>query len=198
MGWIWTDDDAGAGDTKAHSSFSSSGDASDFRISSSSSDDLCSTRKVVKTQCRSEEVEPGKFLRKCQKTEEIFKDCVGRPTELMQSNKEYTEEDVTGQMGKGSLSLDHAEDFNFPGLSRDIEALARSFLGTFDRVFDAAEEMKNGFFTVFGTPHIYDSDSSSAAKRESIPIDEYHPKEVLPESSKSDGDVDLSGLARDI
>lgn len=123
-----------------------------------------------------------------------------RPTEMVQSNKEYTEEDVTGQMAKGALSLDFSEDFNFPGLNGDIEAIGRSLFGTIDRVFEAAEEMKNGFFSVFGspvTPRIYDGDSSSATKSRGIPIEGY-PPEVLPEQSKSDGDVDLSGLARDI
>ncbi|XP_027175913.1 uncharacterized protein LOC113775297 [Coffea eugenioides] len=196
MGWVWTGDEA-ASDGSSSSSYS---DASDFRISSSSSGERCSTRKVVKTQCRTEEVEPGKFMRKCQKTEEIFKDCVGSPTELVQSNKEYTEEDVTGQMAKGALSLDNSEDINFPGLNRDIEAIGRSLFGTISRAFEAAEEIKNGFFNVFGdpvTPHINGGDSSSAAKSRGFPI-EVPQKEVPSGPSKSDGDVDLSGLARDI
>ncbi|XP_071908549.1 fra a 1-associated protein-like [Coffea arabica] len=196
MGWVWTDDEAAADGSS--SSFYS--DASDFCISSSSSGERCSTRKVVKTQCRTEEVEPGKFMRKCQKTEEIFKDCVGSPTELVQSNKEYTEEDVTGQMAKGALSLDNSEDTNFPGLNRDIEAIGRSLFGTISRAFEAAEEIKNGFFNVFGdpvTPHINGGDSSSAAKSRGFPI-EVPQKEVPSGPSKSDGDVDLSGLARDI
>lgn len=195
MGWVWTDDEA-ASDGSSSSSYS---DAGEFRISSSSSGERCSTRKVVKSQCRTEEVEPGKFTRKCQKTEEIFKDCVGSPTELVQSNKEYTEEDVTGQMAKGALSLDSSEDINFPGLNQDIEAIGRSLFGTISRAFEAAEEIKNGFFNVFGdpgTPHINGGDSSSATGSWGFPIEV--PKEVPSEPSKSDGDVDLSGLARDI
>lgn len=43
-----------------------------------SSGDRCSTRKVVKSQCKTEEVEPGKFVRKCERTEEILRDCIGR------------------------------------------------------------------------------------------------------------------------
>ncbi|RXH68872.1 hypothetical protein DVH24_031205 [Malus domestica] len=35
-------------------------------------------RKVVKTQCKTEEVEPGKFVRKCEKTEQLLRDCTGR------------------------------------------------------------------------------------------------------------------------
>ena len=122
------------------------------------------------------------------------------PTELVQSIKEYTEEDVTGQMAKGALSLDNSEDTNFPGLNRDIEAIGRSLFGTISRAFEAAEEIKNGFFNVFGdpvTPHINGGDSSSAAKSRGFPI-EVPQKEVPSGPSKSDGDVDLSGLARDI
>lgn len=197
MGWVWTDDEA-ASDRSFSSSYS---DGSEFRISSSGSGDRCSTRKVVRNQCRTEEVEPGKFMRKCQKTEEIFKDCVGSPTELVQSNKEYTEEDVTSQMAtKGALNLDYPEDFNFPGLNQDIEAIGRSFFGTIGRAFEAAEEIKNGFFNVFGapvTPRIDDGDSSSATKSRGFPM-EVPQKEVPSEPSKSDGDVDLSGLARDV
>jgi len=57
MGWVWSDDD---------------------NNSSSGSDERCSTRKVVKSQCKTEEVEPGKFVRKCEKIEELLKTCAGR------------------------------------------------------------------------------------------------------------------------
>ena len=38
------------------------------------SSDGCSTRKVVQSHCRTSGVEPGKFVRKCGKTEQIFRD----------------------------------------------------------------------------------------------------------------------------
>lgn len=124
-----------------------------------------------------------------------------RPSELVQSNKEYTEDDVTDQMTKGSFSLGSAEPgaFNFPGLQSDIEAIERSFLGGLNRFFEAAEDIKNGFFSAFGTPDVYDRDSSSRTNRRGIPIDDYPKREVPPpKQSKSDGEVDLSGLARDV
>lgn len=68
MGWVWKDDDDDdsrrSGDNPSRSSPGDGGQ--------------CATRKVVRTQCRVEESEPGKFVRKCEKTEEIFKDCFGR------------------------------------------------------------------------------------------------------------------------
>lgn len=71
MGWAWRDE---TGDLD-----SSAGDGAKFNYSSPpSSTDRCSTRKVVKSQCKTEEVEPGKFVRKCERTEEILRDCIGR------------------------------------------------------------------------------------------------------------------------
>lgn len=71
MGWVWRDDE--------EDKHTSARDISEFERSSNSlSDERCSTRKVVKSQCRTEEVEPGKFIKKCEKTEEILKDCVGK------------------------------------------------------------------------------------------------------------------------
>ena len=69
MGWVWKDDEP-------DESNSSAGDVSDSR--NPRSGDRCSTRKVVKSQCRTEEVEPGKFIRKCEKTEELLRECVGK------------------------------------------------------------------------------------------------------------------------
>lgn len=69
MGWVW-EDDAGEANT--------AGDVTGFQNPNLRSEDRCSTRTIVKSQCRTEEVKPGKFVRKCQKTQQILKDCVGR------------------------------------------------------------------------------------------------------------------------
>lgn len=76
MGWVWKDDDED--DPKYYSS--SAGDVGEFRGSSNPSSDGGHgvTRKVVTSHCRTEEVETGKFIRKCEKTEQVFRDCVGR------------------------------------------------------------------------------------------------------------------------
>ena len=103
--------------------------------------DQCSTRKIVAWQCRTQEVELSKFIRKCEKTEQIFKDCVGRPSKVVRLNKEYTEEDVTEQVVK------------------------RSFIGGIGRFFEAAKEIKKGSDNVFGDPHYYNGDSSSSARK---------------------------------
>jgi hypothetical protein len=63
MGWVWRDDGE---------------DVLDSSAGGVSSGERCSTRKVVKSQCRTEEVEPGKFIRKCEKTEQVLRDCVGK------------------------------------------------------------------------------------------------------------------------
>ncbi|KAL2543042.1 hypothetical protein Adt_04020 [Abeliophyllum distichum] len=170
MGWVWKNND------DSDSISSSAGDIGEFDVSlnprGDGNGDRCATRRIVSSQCRTEEVEPGKFIRKCEKTEQIFKDCVGRPSEMVQSNNEYTEEDVTEQVVKG-------------------------FFGGINRFFEAAEEMKNDFFNTIGVPSIYDDDSSSSRNKHGIPIEGYPPKEAPPKKN-SDGDVDLSGLARDV
>ncbi|KAK4478820.1 hypothetical protein RD792_014320 [Penstemon davidsonii] len=195
MGWVWKNDDEAGYD------FSSVGDHGELNGLSKpdgrGDGNHCATRKVVKSQCHTEEVEPGKFIRKCEKTEQVFKDCIGRPSEMVQSNKEYTEEDVTDEMVKGSFSLDVDPGHRFPGLRSDIEAIERDIFGGISRFFEAAEEMKNEFFNSVGVPKIFDHDSSSSHKNRGIPIESFPPKEDLPKNN-SDGDVDLSGLAKDI
>ncbi|XP_043715158.1 fra a 1-associated protein-like, partial [Telopea speciosissima] len=52
---------------------------------------------------QTEEVEHGKFVRKCEKTEQILKDCIGRPVEVVKSDTEFTEEYVTNEMVKRSF-----------------------------------------------------------------------------------------------
>lgn len=125
-----------------------------------------------------------------------------RPTEVVQSNKEYTEDDVTDEVMKGSFSSGSSDlrPFDFPGLRDDIEAIERSFFGNLGRFFDAAEEMKNGFFNAIGSPHLHDRESSSSPSvRRGIPIEGHPQKDDSPESNNPDsGDVDLAGLARDV
>lgn len=113
----------------------------------------------------------------------------------MQST-EYTEEDVTDQMTKGSVE---AGVFSFPGLQSDIEAMERGFLGGFHQSYiEAAEYMKNGILDALGIPRIYDSDSSSINEGWQIPRDDHPRKEGPPKPRKSDGEVDLSSTVRDV
>ncbi|KAF8006919.1 hypothetical protein BT93_K1037 [Corymbia citriodora subsp. variegata] len=195
MGWVWRDDGDDAdppisGDIAKYGGFGGSAGTSD----------RCSTRKVVKSRCRTEEAEPGKFIRKCERTEEILRDCVGRPVEVVQSNKEYTEDDVTEQVLRGSFpagSPDHGV-FDFPGLQSDIDAIGRSFFGNMDRFFEAAEEMKKGFFGMFDSPSLYDGDSSWSSMRRGVPIEEPSPRGKSPRVNEPDSGLDLSGIARDV
>ncbi|CAL9026227.1 unnamed protein product [Prunus brigantina] len=190
MGWVWRDDE--------DDNNSTAGD-----INPRSDGERCSTRKVVKTQCKTEEVEPGKFVRKCEKTEQLLRDCAGRPVEVVQSNKEYTEDDVTEEVLKGSVYLGSSQHgaFDFPGLRSDIEDIERTFMGGLSRFFDAAEEMRNGFFSAFGVPRIFDEGPSCSlpSKRQEVPI-EGGQQEAFPKANggNDSGQVDLSGLARDV
>ncbi|CAI9289707.1 unnamed protein product [Lactuca saligna] len=206
MGWVWKDDDDDQ----------NSGEITEFKGLNPRSDAVCSTRKIISSQCRTEEVEPGKFIRKCEKTEQLLRDSVGRRSEVVQSNKEYTEEDVTEQMTKGSFfpiqsSQQPATPFDFPGLRTDIEAIERSLFGNMNRFFEAAEGLFGLFGgspqlhqgegdskSIFGSPSppssLYDGYSKSSES--TVPIQSHPPKAVKPNTG--DGDVDLSGLARDV
>ncbi|XVF07496.1 hypothetical protein REPUB_Repub06bG0144000 [Reevesia pubescens] len=163
MGWVWKDEPNDAVESTARDG------------------DRCSTRKVVRSQCKTEEVEPGKFVRKCEKTEEVLRECVGRPVEVLQSNKEYTEDDVTEQVLKGSFSSgsQHVKgSFGFPGVRSDMEELERRFFGGVNRFFDAAEEMKNSFFDTFGDFYSRGSSSPPSISR-GVPIEDRSQKEPL-------------------
>lgn len=121
---------------------------------------------------------------------------------MLQSNKEYTEEDITNEVlqgrsttfGSSNRPLDHG--MFFPGLRNDIENMERNFFfGGISRLFEAAEEMKNGLFDVIAKA---ESSSSTPTKR-GIPIEEYGRQETLPRSQEMEsGDTDFSGLAKDV
>lgn len=64
MGWVWIDD-------------SSAPEAGNNLIDQPLGGN-CSTTTVVRSQCKTEEVEPGKFVRKCDKTEETLRHCFGK------------------------------------------------------------------------------------------------------------------------
>ena len=71
MGWRWHDDgdDGGRG----------LGDIPDLAGGGGGGDgERCATRRVVQSRCHTKEVEPGRFVRKCEKTEQLLRDCVGR------------------------------------------------------------------------------------------------------------------------
>ncbi|GLT31589.1 hypothetical protein SLA2020_517110 [Shorea laevis] len=184
MGWVWIDepgDDAGAA-----------------AESTARDGERCSTRTMVRSQCKTEEVEPGKFVRKCEKTEEILRDFIGRPTEVLKSNTEYTEEDVTEEMVKGRFpSESHGEGpFTFPGLHSDIESIERHFFGGINSLFEAAEEMRKSIFDAFGEPHNREWASSPSFRR-GVPI-ESHPEIEASPKPEEPGNIDLAGLAKDV
>ncbi|PNY03342.1 hypothetical protein L195_g026669, partial [Trifolium pratense] len=135
------------------------------------------------------------------------------PVEVLQSNKEYTEEDITNEVLRGGSAIfgssnsssngssDHGV-FDFPGLRSDIEVMERNLFGGLGRFFEAAEEMKNGFFDVViaNTPRIFDAEtSSSSPMRRGIPIEEYGRQETRPKSKDAESvDTDFAALAKDV
>ncbi|KAK6944141.1 hypothetical protein RJ641_025243 [Dillenia turbinata] len=99
--------------------------------------DWCSTRRVVRSHCNTEEVEPGNFVRRCEKTEQLFKESAGslHGNNLDSKGKgllkwcnltrSTLEEDVTDEVVKGysSLGSSDAGPFSFPGLHSSTATL---------------------------------------------------------------------------
>lgn len=128
---------------------------------------------------------------------------------MLQSNKEYTEEDITDEVLKGrsatfgsSNSSSDRGAYNFPGLRSDIEAFERGFYRDFSRFFDmAAAEIKNGFFDIFANSSpIFDKQpSSSSSTRRGIPVEEYSQQEASSKSKDTESvDTDFAALAKDV
>ncbi|KAG9445243.1 hypothetical protein H6P81_016583 [Aristolochia fimbriata] len=160
MGWVWRDDED---EPRAGVSARGFGDIGELGRSGTGSDERCSMRRVVQSRCKVEEVEPGKFVNKCEKTEKLLRSCTGRPTEVVESNTEYTEDDVIENVARGSFAYESTPStdiFPFPGLRSDIEVFERNLSGGFSRFMggfmEAAEEMRNEFFQAFGIPSIFE------------------------------------------
>lgn len=120
---------------------------------------------------------------------------------MIQSNKEFTEEDVTNQVVNGSFASGSSEHrpFDFPGLRSDIEAIEHSIFGSMKGFFEAAEEIKNGFFGFLRDQPLFNRESSSSpSMRRGIPIEDHEPGLLSKPNEPDSGHVDLSGLARDV
>ncbi|CAL9042862.1 fra a 1-associated protein-like [Musa acuminata AAA Group] len=137
-------------------------------------EERCSTQMVVRSTCRTEEVQPGRFVRKCEKTEQTLKDCVGRPVELVESKTEHTEDDVTDEVTGGLFPSNSPtmEPFNFPGLHSDIEGIEGRLFGGFGNFLEAADGMANEFFKSFGDPCWH--------KHESLPFRQWETADGQP------------------
>ncbi|KAM7262007.1 hypothetical protein ACFE04_021084 [Oxalis oulophora] len=192
MGWIWIDEEEEEGgdvgsthtDTNTHTH-------NQMQMQ------MQSERRVVRSQCKTEEVEPGKFIRKCQKTEELLRDCIGigigKPTQVLQSTKEYTEEDVSNQLLQPHHSHQNDTPFDFPGLRTDIDVIHHQLFGTINRFFDATDEIKTNFLDfLFSPPTFYDTQQPSSSQQsitQGIPVQD-NPKP--PDNTSSQGSIDLA------
>ncbi|OEL23663.1 hypothetical protein BAE44_0015319 [Dichanthelium oligosanthes] len=184
MGWRWHDDDGDSGRGLAAGGGGGGEGAQ------------CATRRVVQSRCHTEEVEPGRFVRKCEKTEQLLRDCTGRPSELVESKTENTEEDVTEEMKNGSHALGFPtnEPFAFPGLHRDMEALEKGLFGSLGSVLDEAERMTNDFFKSFGFPAAHGRESSPFPRQPA----ERHIEEGTPKKAKEGDYSEFSSQISDV
>ncbi|XP_072950955.1 fra a 1-associated protein-like [Typha angustifolia] len=146
----------------------------------------CSARKVVRSSCRTEEAEGGRFIRKCERIEETLRDCVGRSVEVVESKTERSEEDVTDEVKRGVPSFgfptSSSEPFTFPGISSDF--------------LQEAEEMVDGFFQSFGFPSNHGGEPApfGGQKQEDRGLDKDAPDQPIESSIYSE----FSGKIRDV
>ncbi|XP_078430818.1 mal d 1-associated protein [Wolffia australiana] len=110
----------------------------------------CSTRRVITSRCRTEEVD-GRLIRKCEKTEKLLRECVGRPAEVVESTTEHTLDDVTDRPGwaldgGGNSGGRGVDFFDFPGLRSDVAGMQRSLEDGLRSFVNMAEEMTDNLF----------------------------------------------------
>ncbi|XP_010553414.1 PREDICTED: uncharacterized protein LOC104823512 [Tarenaya hassleriana] len=182
MGWVWRDE-------------SSATDGDDF-IGGSAGDGQCSTSKVVRSQCKTEEVEPGRFVKKCERTEEVLRHCLGMPPEVIHSNKEYTEEEISNPSLPNRFEQE--DPLKFPGLRSDIDAIERHFFSGMKSFFDAAEDMANDMFDVYRDLSSHPSTSRGAPFEDGRQRDSYENDDDNAPTRHESGHVDLSSLTREV
>ncbi|KAJ4763740.1 Mal d 1-associated protein [Rhynchospora pubera] len=125
----------------------------------------CVTRQVFRQRCAPEEVEPGRHVYRCEKTVQTLRDCMGRPTEVIESTTEITEHEMDGswkggmnfsiqQRQRQSSSSSPSWDRNtMPGFDDVIEGLERmteGIMGEIGRITEGAERIGG----LFGFPSI--------------------------------------------
>ncbi|PKU60422.1 uncharacterized protein LOC110100784 [Dendrobium catenatum] len=170
---------------KASTGFGGEGDGSAEERS-------CSNRRIVKSSCRTEEVEPGRFVRKCEKTEQLLRQCAGRPAEVVESKTEHTEDDISNDVKQGFLppfESNGSEPFSFPGLRNDLESIEREFIGGFSTFMEATEKVANEFFNSFGVPSIQSSRPPLDHRR--TPAHWQHESRSSKEMKDHYGDLDV-------
>lgn len=93
-----------------------------------------------------------------------------RPAEVVESETEHSEEDVTDEVKRGSFSLESPTivPFPFPGLQSDIEALERGFFGGLSNFLEEAERMTSEFFKSFGVPSSGERETSPFGQRRQL------------------------------
>ncbi|KAJ1698345.1 hypothetical protein LUZ63_006857 [Rhynchospora breviuscula] len=123
----------------------------------------CVTRQVFRQRCSPEEVEPGKHVYRCEKTVQTLRDCMGRPTEVIDSKTEITEHEMDGGWKGGinfsteqSQSQSQSSSFGsiwdrniLPGFDDMIEGLEKmteGLTGEIERITEEAERIAGGLF----------------------------------------------------
>eukprot|EP00250_Pteridium_aquilinum_P015494 c22615_g1_i1 orf=196-888(-) len=138
-----------------------SGDGSSLQRPGRQQEDGCSYTKLVRSRCFLHHNGDGKPVKKCEKTEQLLRNCFGRPQEIVESKSESTEEELPDgwtmeglDEEKGMVPFSHE---NFPGapsspwkLFQGTDPFSRGLSDGVEGFMQAAEEMMNDALNQLG------------------------------------------------
>ncbi|XP_078176437.1 mal d 1-associated protein [Carex rostrata] len=123
----------------------------------------CVTRQIIRQRCAPEEVEPGKRVYRCEKTVQTLRDCIGRPTEMIDSQTEITEHDMNEHWYHGlDISAEQSSSSSSGNWDRNlmqeldnaiggVEKMTEIMEGV-DRIMEGAEKITNSLFGFLSSP----------------------------------------------
>eukprot|EP00252_Welwitschia_mirabilis_P019163 TRINITY_DN4372_c0_g1_i1.p1 TRINITY_DN4372_c0_g1~~TRINITY_DN4372_c0_g1_i1.p1 ORF type:complete len:189 (+),score=38.09 TRINITY_DN4372_c0_g1_i1:130-696(+) len=172
--------------------FRSHGDLSPLENENESENELisgekCNIRRVFQTKCRTEEVEPGKFVNKCERIEKLFKECDGRPPENVETRVEYTEDVPSNNAVYESHILPKLEPFIPPILHDEIDNFQHNVFGGLESFLQQLESMRENLFGIF---------SDHQPREKHSPYSVFNDDQVADKSKSAQKDV-LADYAKD-
>ncbi|MCO5578059.1 hypothetical protein L7F22_031897 [Adiantum nelumboides] len=160
-------------------------------------DDGCSHTKVVKSRCFLDHSSDGKPIKKCEKTEQLLRNCLGKPQEIVETKSECTEEEVgdgwsmeafNEEKGLKPFLHDSSPGSQSPwNPFQGTDPFSRGLSDGFEGFIQAAEEMMNEAFNQLG---FYKEDE------ESIRHHSGRPQKMFPDT-RSKGKNDSSSAEDD-
>lgn len=149
--------------------------------------DACSYAKSSRSRCFLDHNSEGKLVKKCEKSERLLRQCIGKPREILESTTQYTEEDAPhGWTLEASLDKQkelHPFPFDMPSLPHgssqtpslpDMQPFSKGLEDGFEIFIHAAEETMNSVFNQLGIySHDEERETKSHGSGKRIPSEGY-------------------------